>query len=138
MISWAVVSAVFALIGGATSFLLRFLLGAAEAGFFPGVMLYLTYLFPSEHRAKSVGIFMVAIPVAGLTSWPIPGAILGMDGVLALGGWQWVFILEAVPEILLGCVSFFCLTNRPEHATRLTADGWPQRSRPPGWRRSTR
>src|ERR1700742_1448878 len=127
MISWGLVSAGFALIGGPISFLvLRFLLGAAEAGFFPGVILYLTYWFPSEHRAKIVGIFMVAIPVAGLTGSPISGAILGMDGVLGLGGWQWVFILEALPAVLLGLVSIFWLTDRPEHAAWLTADqrGW--------------
>jgi ACS family tartrate transporter-like MFS transporter len=123
MISWGAVSAAFALIGGPTSFLvLRFLLGAAEAGFFPGVILYLTYWFPSEHRAKIVGIFMVAIPVAGLTGSPISGAILGMDGFLGLGGWQWIFLLEAAPAILLGLVSFVWLTDRPEHAAWLTDD----------------
>lgn len=121
MISWGIISGACALIAGPTSFLvLRFLLGAAEAGFFPGVILYLTYWFPSEYRAKIVGIFMVAIPVAGLTGSPISGAILGMDGVLGLGGWQWVFILEAVPAVLLGFVSIVWLTDRPEHATWLT------------------
>ncbi len=83
MMSWGIVSGACALIAGPTSFLvLRFLLGAAEAGFFPGVILYLTYWFPSEYRAKIVGIFMVAIPVAGLTGSPISGAVLGMDGAL--------------------------------------------------------
>jgi MFS transporter, ACS family, tartrate transporter len=127
MISWGAVSAAFALIGGSVSFLvLRFLLGAAEAGFFPGVILYLTYWFPSEHRARIVGIFMVAIPVAGLTGSPISGAILGMDGILGLGGWQWIFLLEALPAVLLGLISFVWLTDRPEHATWLTAEqrGW--------------
>jgi MFS family permease len=123
MISWGIVSGACALIGGATSFLiLRFLLGAAEAGFFPGVILYLTYWFPSEYRAKIVGIFMVAIPVAGLIGSPISGAILGMDGVLGLGGWQWVFILEAIPAILMGFLSFVWLTDRPEKADWLTTD----------------
>ena len=123
MISWGIISGAFALIGGPTGFLvLRFLLGAAEAGFFPGVILYLTYWFPSEYRAKIVGIFMVAIPVAGLTGSPISGAILGMDGVLGLGGWQWVFILEAIPAVLLGFISIFWLTDRPEHAQWLTAE----------------
>ncbi|HVZ08436.1 MFS transporter [Rhodopila sp.] len=123
MISWGIVSAAFALIGGPTSFLiLRFLLGAAEAGFFPGVILYLTYWFPSEYRAKIVGIFMVAIPVAGLIGSPISGAILGLDGVLGLGGWQWIFILEAVPTILLGIGAFVWLTDRPEHADWLRLD----------------
>jgi MFS transporter, ACS family, tartrate transporter len=121
MLSWGVISGACALIGGPTSFLvLRFLLGAAEAGFFPGVILYLTYWFPSEYRAKIVGIFMVAIPVAGLTGSPISGAILGMDGVLGLGGWQWVFIIEAVPAIALGLLSFTWLTDRPEHARWLS------------------
>jgi ACS family tartrate transporter-like MFS transporter len=123
MVSWGVISAGFALIGGPTAFLvLRFLLGAAEAGFFPGVILYLTYWFPSEYRAKIVGIFMVAIPVAGLLGSPISGAILGMDGVLGLGGWQWVFILEASPAVLLGLLSIVWLTDRPEHAQWLGAD----------------
>jgi ACS family tartrate transporter-like MFS transporter len=121
MLTWGAVSAAFALIGGPTSFLvLRFLLGAAEAGFFPGVILYLTYWYPSEYRAKIVGIFMVAIPVAGLIGSPISGAILGMDGVLGLGGWQWIFILEAIPTVLLGIGAFVWLTDKPEHATWLT------------------
>ncbi|HEX3576885.1 MAG TPA: MFS transporter, partial [Rhodopila sp.] len=99
---------------------------AAEAGFFPGVILYLTYWFPSEYRAKIVGVFMVAIPVAGLLGSPISGAILGMDGTLGLGGWQWVFIIEAMPAVLLGLLSIVWLTDRPEHAAWLTADqrGW--------------
>jgi MFS family permease len=117
MLTWGLVSAGFALIGGPTAFLvLRFLLGAAEAGFFPGVILYLTYWFPAVYRAKIIGIFMVAIPVAGLIGSPVSGAILGMDGVLGLGGWQWIFILEAVPTLLLGIASFYWLTDRPEHA----------------------
>src|SRR3954451_15245540 len=121
MITWGLVSAAFALVGGPNSFLaLRFLLGAAEAGFFPGVILYLTYWFPSEYRAKIVGIFMVAIPVAGLLGSPISGAILGMDGVLGLGGWQWVFILEALPAVLMGLFALVWLTDRPEHATWLS------------------
>src|ERR1700726_687379 len=121
MITWGVVSAAFALIGGPTSFLvLRFLLGAAEAGFFPGVILYITYWYPAHYRAIIVGIFMVAIPVAGLIGSPISGAILYMDGFLGLGGWQWIFLLEALPAVLLGVAAFAWLTDRPEHATWLT------------------
>jgi MFS family permease len=120
MISWGIVSAAFALIGGPYSFLfLRFLLGAAEAGFFPGVILYITYWYPAHYRAIIVGIFMVAIPVAGLIGSPISGAILYMDGLLGLGGWQWIFLLEAAPAVLLGIASFIWLTDRPEHATWL-------------------
>src|ERR1700760_2201411 len=123
MISWGIVSAAFALIGGPISFLaLRFLLGAAEAGFFPGVILYITYWYPAHYRAIIVGIFMVAIPVAGLIGSPISGAILYMDGLLGLGGWQWIFILEAVPAVLLGLASFVYLTDGPEHASWLTPE----------------
>lgn len=89
MITWGIVSAGMALVTGTWSFMgLRFLLGAMEAGFFPGIILYLTYWFPSEHRAKVVGIFMVAIPISSLLGSPISGAILGMSGVLGLRGWQ--------------------------------------------------
>ncbi len=123
MISWGFVSMAFALVGGPTSFLvLRFLLGAAEAGFFPGVILYITYWYPAHYRAIIVGIFMVAIPVAGLIGSPISGAILYMDGTLGLGGWQWIFILEALPAVLLGLAAYIWLTDRPEHAKWLTAE----------------
>jgi MFS family permease len=123
MISLGIISGACALIGGPISFLvLRFLLGAAEAGFFPGVILYLTYWFPAEQRAKIVGIFMVAIPVAGLTGSPMSGAILGLDGTLGLGGWQWVFILEAIPAVLLGVLAFVWLTDKPEHADWLSPE----------------
>ena len=123
MITWGMVSAACALIGGPTSFLvLRFLLGVAEAGFFPGVILYITYWYPAQYRAIVVGIFMVALPVAGLIGSPISGAILYMDGILGLGGWQWIFMLEAVPAVLLGIASFFYLTDGPEHASWLTPE----------------
>ncbi len=123
MITWGLASGAFAMIGGPTSFLvLRFLLGAAEAGFFPGVILYLTYWYPAVYRAKIVGIFMVAIPVAGVIGSPVSGAILGMDGVLGLGGWQWIFLLEAIPAILLGIYAFVGLTDKPKDAAWLPRD----------------
>jgi ACS family tartrate transporter-like MFS transporter len=123
MITWGLVSGAFALIGGPISFLvLRFLLGAAEAGFFPGVILYLTYWFPAVYRAKIVGIFMVAIPLAGMIGSPLSGAVLGMDGFLGLGGWQWIFLIEAAPALLLGVYAFFWLTDRPKDARWLPAD----------------
>src|SRR6516165_6338063 len=123
MISWGIVSAAFALIGGPYSFLfLRFLLGAAEAGFFPGVILYITYWFPAHYRAIIVGVFMVAIPVAGLIGSPISGAILYLDGALGLGGWQWIFLIEAAPAVLLGLASFIWLTDRPRDASWLTRE----------------
>ena len=123
MISWGIVSMACALIGGATSFLiLRFLLGAAEAGFFPGVILYITFWYPAHYRAIIVGIFMVAIPVAGLVGSPISGAILYTDGLLGLGGWQWIFIIEGLPAVLLGLACYIWLTDRPENAVWLTAE----------------
>jgi MFS transporter, ACS family, tartrate transporter len=123
MLTWGIVSGGCALIGGPISFLvLRFLLGAAEAGFFPGVILYLTYWFPAPYRAKIVGIFMVGIPLAGMIGSPISGALLGMDGVLGLGGWQWIFIIEALPAVLLGFVAFFWLTDKPKDARWLTIE----------------
>src|SRR5689334_2995610 len=123
MISWGVVSAACALIAGPMSFLsLRFLLGVAEAGFFPGVILYITYWFPAHYRAVIVGVFMVAIPVAGLIGSPISGAILYLDGAFGLGGWQWIFIIEAAPAVLLGIAAFIWLTDRPQHASWLTRE----------------
>jgi MFS transporter, ACS family, tartrate transporter len=123
MISWGLVSAACALIAGPMSFLaLRFLLGVAEAGFFPGVILYITYWFPAHYRAVIVGVFMVAIPVAGLIGSPISGAVLYLDGWLGLGGWQWIFIIEAVPAVLLGIAAFAWLTDRPQHASWLTRE----------------
>jgi MFS family permease len=123
MITWGLVSAGMALAVGPASFItIRFLLGVAEAGFFPGVILYLTYWFPSEHRARIVGIFMVAIPVSGFVGSPVSGALLGMDGLLGLAGWQWLFIMEAAPAVLLGFVCLIWLTDKPIHAAWLPAD----------------
>jgi MFS transporter, ACS family, tartrate transporter len=123
MVSWGVVSLAFALTSGPISFLiLRFLLGVAEAGFFPGVILYLTYWYPAEYRAKIVGIFMVALPMAGLVGSPISGAILNMDGIWGLGGWQWIFIIEAIPTMVLGCFAVVCLTDKPATADWLTPE----------------
>jgi MFS family permease len=122
MISWGLVSAACALIAGPASFLsLRFLLGVAEAGFFPGVILYLTYWYPARYRAIIVGIFMVAIPAAGFIGSPLSGAILYLDGWLGVAGWQWIFVLEAAPAVLLGLAAYGWLTDRPENATWLTA-----------------
>ncbi len=123
MVSWGIISGAMAFTAGTTSFLtLRFLLGAAEAGFFPGVILYLTYWFPAAHRARIVGIFMVAIAAAGFIGSPVSGAILGLDGWLGVRGWQWVFILEAIPAVLMGVASLVWLTDRPEHAKWLPAE----------------
>src|SRR3954471_19603989 len=96
MITWGLISACMALVQGATSlYVLRFLLGAAEAGFFPGVVLYLTYWFPAAYRGRIVAVFMVSIPLSSFLGSPISGALLAMDGLLGLRGWQWLFIVEA-------------------------------------------
>jgi ACS family tartrate transporter-like MFS transporter len=121
MVTWGLVAAAMALMKGEWSFyLLRVLLGIAEAGFFPGVILYLTYWFPREHRAKVVGYFMVAIPVSTFLGSPVSGAILdGLAGVGGLRGWQWLFIIEAVPAILLGLAVLVWLPDRPRDAAWL-------------------
>jgi D-galactonate transporter len=123
MFSWGVVSAAMALVWNDTSLYVgRFLLGAAEAGFFPGVVLYLTYWFAAEHRARMIGLFMAAVPISGVIGSPLSGWLLGLDRTLALHGWQWLFILEGLPSIALSVVVWFCLTDRPSQARWLTAD----------------
>jgi MFS family permease len=123
MITWGILAAMMALVTGPHSlYAMRFALGAAEAGFFPGVMLYLTYWFPREYRGRIIALFTVAIPVSGLVGSPISVAILALDGWLGLRGWQWMFIIEAVPAVLLGVVCLFTLTDRPANARWLRAD----------------
>src|SRR6201987_2768050 len=103
MITWGIISALTAFVTGPTSFLIiRFLLGAAEAGFFPGMILYLTYWFPAEYRGRVISTLVVAQPVANAVASIASGAILEMDGLLGIKGWQWIFIIEAIPAVLLG------------------------------------
>ncbi|WP_019142668.1 MFS transporter [Noviherbaspirillum massiliense] len=121
MITWGLVSACMALVQGPNSlYVLRFVLGAAEAGFFPGVILYLTYWIPSAYRARIVAIFMVAIPAASFISSPVSAMLMQMDGVLGLRGWHWLFLFEGLPTVLLGLVCLFFLTNQPREAKWLT------------------
>jgi D-galactonate transporter len=123
MISWGLVSAAMALAVGPTSFYaLRFLLGAAEAGFFPGIAFYLSTWFPSEYRTRIIAWFMVAIPVSSVIGGPLSGYLLSMDGLLGLQGWQWLFLLEGLPVVLVGFAVLWMLPDRPEHATWLTDD----------------
>ncbi len=120
MITWGLVSAGTAFVQGQNSlFLMRFLLGAAEAGFFPGVVLYLTYWFPAAYRARIVAIFMVAIPMASFIGSPLSAMLLQADGMFGLRGWHWLFILEGLPTVLLGFVCLFFLTDKPEQASWL-------------------
>jgi MFS family permease len=123
MVTWGIISAMMATVSGETSFyVLRFLLGVAEAGFFPGIILYLTYWYPAEYRARFLAAFAIAVPVSTVIGAPISGLLLGLDGVMGLKGWQWLFIIEGIPSVLLGIVTWFYLTDRPEKATWLTAE----------------
>ncbi|WP_333609972.1 MFS transporter [Pantoea piersonii] len=123
MISWGIVSVCTAFVESSEMlYVLRFLLGAAEAGFFPGVILYLTYWIPAKYRARVIATFMVAIPAANFIGSPISGAILSLDGWFGMRGWHWLFILEGVPAVLLGVAAFFVLSNRPDNAGWLTAE----------------
>ncbi|MGF6653460.1 ACS family tartrate transporter-like MFS transporter [Paraburkholderia youngii] len=123
MFTWGLVSAATALVQNATMFyVLRFLLGAAEAGFFPGVLLYLSYWIPASYRARIVATFMVAIPAASFIGSPISALLLQMDGVWGLRGWQWLFVLEGIPTVLLGIACLFMLTNKPADAKWLADD----------------
>jgi ACS family tartrate transporter-like MFS transporter len=117
MVSWGLVASAMALVHAPWSFhAMRFLLGIAEAGFMPGIIYYLTLWYPQERRARAVALFMAATPVAGLIGAPLSGLLLDLEGALGLAGWQWVFVLEGVPAVLLGVSVFFRLPDGPEHA----------------------
>jgi len=121
MITWGLISTAMAFIQGPTSFyILRFLLGVAEAGFLPGMILYLTFWFPAAHRAKIVGLFMAAVPLASAVGAPISGLLVGIDDVLGFKGWQWLFILEGLPSCVLGLAVLGFLPDGPARATWLT------------------
>ena len=123
MISWGIVSGCFAFVQGPVSFfVLRFLLGLAEAGFLPGMILYFTYWFPPFHRARVIAGFMAAIPVSIGVGAPVSTALLGLNGVFGLAGWKWLFLAEAAPAVLLGIAVLFFLTDRPGVANWLAAD----------------
>jgi sugar phosphate permease len=123
MITWGLVSAGMAFVQGQNSlFVMRFLLGAAEAGFFPGVVLYMTYWFPAAYRARMVAIFMVAVPMGSFIGSPLSGLLLQADGLLGMRGWHWLFILEGLPTVLLGFACLFFLTDRPEQAKWLSVE----------------
>jgi MFS transporter, ACS family, tartrate transporter len=121
LVSWGIISALTAFVWNEWSFYgIRFLLGIAEAGYYPGIILFLTWWFPSAYRARMIAMFMTAIPVAVITGSWASGFILNMDGILGIAGWQWLFVIEALPAIILGVVVYFTLTDRPEQAHWLT------------------
>jgi ACS family tartrate transporter-like MFS transporter len=123
MITWGIISGMMALTVGPASFLtLRFLLGVAEAGFFPGIIFYLSCWFPAAYRARVISTLFIAVPVSNAVASVLSGAILEMNGVLGLHGWQWVFILEAIPAVLLAFVVLKYMTDRPGEATWLSPD----------------
>ncbi len=122
MVSWGVISAAMFFVQGPWSFYaLRFLLGVAEAGFFPGIILYLSYWFPARERARAVAFFMTASPIAGILGNPLSGLILDhLNGAAGLAGWQWLFLAEGLPSVVLGVATWFYLTDRPSRADWLT------------------
>jgi MFS family permease len=122
MITWGLLSAGMAFVEGETSFyVMRLLLGVAEAGLFPGVMLYLTYWFDREQRARATGYFLLGVCLANILSGPLGGALLEMDGVLGWHGWQWLFVLEGLPAVALAYVVWKKLPDGPSSAPWLSA-----------------
>jgi MFS transporter, ACS family, tartrate transporter len=123
MITWGLISTAMIFVSGAKSFYaLRFLLGVAEAGFFPGIVVYLSNWFPRHYRARITGVFLMGIPLSGLVGSPISGLLLDhMNGVYGLAGWQWMFVVEGVPAVILGISCLWLLTERPAEASWLAA-----------------
>ena len=114
MVTWGIISASMCMVGSVRSFYtVRFLLGAAEAGFFPGVILYLKTWFPAKARARTVARFMTAAPLSGVLGGPLSGALLGLHQKGGLAGWQWMFLMEGIPAIVLGATVWFYLVDRP-------------------------
>jgi len=120
MVVWGLISASMALMEGAASFYaLRFLLGAAEAGFFPGIILFLTWWFPERERTRAVALFLTAVSAAYVAGGPLSGGLLELDGLAGLDGWQWLFLVEGAPAIVLGFVTLRFLDDRPADAAWL-------------------
>jgi len=123
MVSWGLVAMAMAVVSGPASFYaMRFLLGVAEAGFFPGIILDLTYWFPAHERARIVSLFMAAVPLATLIGSPVLGALLELHGLGGLKGWHWLFIIEGLPAVLLGFAALKLLPDRPAEAPWLSED----------------
>jgi len=114
MISWGVISVAMMFVRTPLTFYtLRFLLGAAEAGFFPGMIYYLSLWYPEAQRARAIAAFMTAVPLSGVIGGPLSGVLLSLNGVAGLAGWQWLFLVEGLPAVLLGVIVLVYLTDRP-------------------------
>jgi MFS transporter, ACS family, tartrate transporter len=132
MLSWGILSGLMAFIpqiaqatglsNGVSFYIVRLLLGAAEAGFFPGIIFFLTLWYPSAYRGRIISAFMAAIPLSSAIGSPISGMILGMDGIWGFEGWQWLFIIEAAPAVVLAVATYLYLTDRPADASWLEPD----------------
>jgi sugar phosphate permease len=123
MVSWGIVAACFTFVQGPTSFyVLRFLLGVTEAGFFPGVILFLTYWIPARHLSRARGYFYMGIAIAGILGNPLSGGLLELNGVAGLRGIQWMFLVEGLIAVVVGVWAYFYLTDRPKDAAWLPAD----------------
>jgi MFS transporter, ACS family, tartrate transporter len=121
MITWGILAGLTATVTGSTSFgVVRFFLGVAEAGFFPGIVLYFTYWFPTYHHARIVSGFLVGLPIAVAAGAPVSTALLGLNGLFGLKGWQIMYIAEGIPTVIIGLVTFLVLTDKPEQAKFLT------------------
>jgi ACS family tartrate transporter-like MFS transporter len=122
-ITWGVVSTAMAWVNGETAFyVMRFLLGVAEAGLLPGILLYFSYWFPASERGKALALFMTATAISNIVGAPLSTSLLGLDGLFGLRGWQIMFILEGLPSIVMGVLVLRYLTDRPEAAAWLAAD----------------
>jgi MFS transporter, ACS family, tartrate transporter len=122
MMTWGAISVGMMFVRSTPAFyILRFLLGAAEAGFFPGVVYYLSHWYPEAQRARAIAAFMVAVPVSGVIGSPLSGALLQLNGAFGIAGWQWLFLVEGLPAILLGAVVLVYLDDRPEAAPWLSS-----------------
>src|SRR5439155_6509000 len=121
LVTWGLISSAMMFFIGFSGFsVLRFLLGVADAGFFPGMILYLTYWFPAAARGRAIARFMTATAIAGVIGGPISGVLLNLHGIAGLAGWQWLFLVEGIPAIILGFLIFAILPDRPQAARWLT------------------
>ncbi|HTS94162.1 MAG TPA: MFS transporter [Stellaceae bacterium] len=123
MVTWGLLSGATAFCVGPWSFMIvRFLLGVAEAGLYPGVLLFFTYWFPDKHRARIFAGFTLALPAAVAAGAPMSTGLMELDGIWGLAGWKWMFLVESVPTVIIGCLLPFILTNRPSEARWLGAE----------------